>query len=282
MPELPEVETVRLGITSFFANKKIKDIIVNNRSLRLKVPKDLEKTVINQTIVNIRRRAKYLLLDLTGDLTLIVHLGMAGKIRIIDGGDNPDFIKHDHVIMSFSDSSKLLVYNDSRRFGCFTVTSTSLLKEHKLLKDIGIEPLSDEFDAKYLLDAFKKRSMNVKTALLNQKIIAGIGNIYACEALFLAKISPLRKACDISPKEIEKLVFAIKMILNNAIKKGGTTIRDYQTPLGNLGYFANELAVYNKAGQKCLNCDCSKQANNVIKKIVQNNRSTFYCANCQR
>ncbi|MGD9637467.1 MAG: bifunctional DNA-formamidopyrimidine glycosylase/DNA-(apurinic or apyrimidinic site) lyase [Alphaproteobacteria bacterium] len=281
MPELPEVETVVLGISKYFQNKKIKDISITNRNLRIMIPQNLEKNSVNQTINKIQRRAKYILLGLSNEKTLIVHLGMSGKIRIINNDEADSLKKHDHVVMSFYDSEKLFIYNDARRFGCFTICETKDLEQNKLLKDIGVEPLSDDFNQNYTETAFKNHKMNIKTTLLNQKIIAGIGNIYACEALFRAGISPLRPACDLKKEEIAKLITAVKSVLSEAIASGGTTIRDYATPSGDLGYFANKLDVYGREGQKCHNSICKSSENNVIKKIVQNNRSTFYCANCQ-
>lgn len=279
MPELPEVEIVKLGIASFFEKKTIKKIVVKNRNLRIKVPCGLIKKAENQTIINIQRRAKYLLLNLSNNYSLIIHLGMSGKIRVVSSAD--DLLKHDHIIIDFDDYEQRLIYNDARRFGCFTIMETNKIFQSSLFKKIGLEPLSAAFSASYLFKKLGSRSLDIKNALLDQKIVAGIGNIYASEILFSAQILPTRKAQGLSFAEIEKLVSAIKLILEQAIKAGGTTIRDYQTPTGDQGYFVNQLAVYGRNGQKCLNCDCQKLKNNVIKKIIQNQRSTFYCANCQ-
>ena len=269
MPELPEVETTRKGISAFVTGKIIKNVIIRNDKLRWPIPYEIIKHLKNNQIVKLKRRAKYLLFE-TRNGCLIIHLGMSGSLRITEF--NQPFMKHDHVDFVFEEY--ILRYNDPRRFGCILWTNQDPLT-HKLISHLGPEPLSNEFNYDYLYKMSRKRSCSIKALIMNHCIVVGIGNIYANEALFLSKINPKHKASKISKLRYEKLVFSMKTILSKAIKKGGTTIRDFVNSDGKPGYFSNELKVYNRSGQSCDVCKTK------IKKIKQNQRSTFYCTSCQ-
>lgn len=270
MPELPEVETTCRGIEPIISGAKIQSVIVRNHSLRWPVPENISTTLSGQSILDINRRAKYILLSLTKG-TLIIHLGMSGRLHILD--HNTPHAKHDHVDIVLT-NGKLIRFNDARRFGSIHWT-TSDANEHRLLAHLGIEPLDEQFDASFLLNAAKGRKTNIKQFLMDHHIVVGIGNIYACETLFLAKVSPTRAASSITPLEAAKIVSFSKATLEKAILNGGTTLKDFKKADGKPGYFQNELMVYGRHGEKCYSC------NTTIAKITQNQRSTFYCESCQ-
>jgi len=274
MPELPEVETVRRGLEKSIKGKTFKKVILRRPNLRIPFPPDFSKSLEGKTITNITRRSKYLLMENDGNTVIIAHLGMSGKILTSNNiPANPQ--KHDHVIMHFTDGSSL-TYNDSRRFGLMTLTHKEGLMEHPLLSHLGPEPLTEDFDADYLYNALKSRNTNIKTAIMDAKIVVGVGNIYACESLFRSGISPKKNSSNISKKKIDLLVMKIKEILLEAIESGGSTLRDYVQSDGELGYFQHSHFVYGKENQPCLKCG------NTIKRIKQQGRSTFYCPSCQR
>tara|TARA_B110000459_G_scaffold203512_1_gene260302 strand:- start:6700 stop:7515 length:816 start_codon:yes stop_codon:yes gene_type:complete len=270
MPELPEVETTCRGIEPLISNTTIVHVVVRNHSLRWPVPGDISDILADQKILRVTRRAKYILFNLTKG-TLIIHLGMSGSLRILDKNIPP--AKHDHVDIVLS-NSQTIRFNDARRFGSIHWTTESI-NQHRLLAHLGIEPLTAEFDANFLLEAIKGKKTNIKQTLMNHNIVVGIGNIYACETLFLAKISPTREASSINALEATKIVSFSKATLQQAILNGGTTLKDFKKADGTPGYFQNELMVYGRHGEKCYNCDSS------IAKITQNQRSTFYCESCQ-
>ena len=269
MPELPEVETTLRGITPHIQNKKIKDIVVRQQKLRWSIPTDLSKIFINQEIKSIRRRAKYLLFE-TEAGHIILHLGMSGSLRIVTNEVQPN--KHDHVDIVFNQN--ILRFHDPRRFGTLLWTPQNPL-EHKLLKKLGPEPLGSKFDGKYLQKHAVSRKVTVKNFIMNSQVVAGVGNIYASEALFLSGIHPQRAAGRISLLRYEKLAKNIKKVLITAIELGGTTLRDFVREDGKPGYFANQLNVYNKKGAPCPICK------NPIQVRVLSQRSSFYCSHCQ-
>ena len=269
MPELPEVETTRRGIIPHVKNKKVENVIVRQASLRWPVPRDLKQKLCNQKITKIQRRAKYLLFT-TAVGHLIIHLGMSGSLRIVKPQTTPR--KHDHVDFVFSE--KILRFNDPRRFGAILWTVKDPLK-HKLLRNLGLEPLSDEFTGTYLHQLAQYKKIHVKNFIMNNHVLVGVGNIYASESLFLSGIHPQRAAGRISLDRYEVLAKNIKEVLANAIELGGTTLRDFVNEDGKPGYFANKLNVYKQTGKPCPVCK------NPIKVRTIGQRSSFFCVQCQ-
>jgi formamidopyrimidine-DNA glycosylase len=283
MPELPEVETVRRGLAPYLEGAKIARVTLRRKDLRFPLPASFSKRLTGARITKIGRRAKYLLFHLSNDLVLLSHLGMSGRFRI-EGGkaannpgafydDTPASTRHDHVLIEF-DAKKRLIYNDTRRFGFMELFAKNELT--KRFVNMGIEPLSNEFNGHALYALCKGKKAPIKTTLLDQGLIAGIGNIYACEALYLAKISPKKPAGKLKREETRLLSAAIKKILKKALKLGGSTLRDFHDAGGTAGRFQHEFCVYGRAGKPCLRCG------SLIKCFTQAGRSTFYCPNCQR
>ncbi len=270
MPELPEIETTRKGIAPYVVGKRVTDVIIRERRLRWPIPAGLKRSLKNKAIRKLRRRAKYLLFY-TDNGCLLLHLGMSGSLRIIDNKWPP--AKHDHVDIVFA-SGRALRFHDPRRFGSMLWTKGDPM-DHKLLNQLGPEPLSDAFVADYLYARSRKRTQAIKTFIIDSRIVVGVGNIYASESLFLARINPNRKAGTISKARYGTLIVAIKDVLNRAIEKGGTTLRDFINSDGQPGYFKNELQVYGRGGEPCNNCQ------RPIKVARLGQRSTFYCASCQ-
>ena len=268
MPELPEVETTVRAISKF-KNKILKEIVIHNRDLRWQVEHDVEKKTRNKLIKKISRRAKYILI-IFDDLYLMIHLGMSGKLRIQDINNN-FYKKHDHAELIF-DKEKI-IFNDTRRFGSIHVTND--FEEHKLIKKLGVEPLSEGFNKNFLFSKCKEKNISIKKLIMDQNIVVGVGNIYASESLFLAHIDPRRLANKISIEECEHITVAIKKILKRAIKKGGTTLKDFYSADGNEGYFNLKLSVYGRDNEKCKKCK------NKIRKINIGQRSTYFCNECQ-
>ncbi len=279
MPELPEVETIKTALAQSVGCCRIVRVEVRNPALREPVPTDLSGKIEGARISGYERRAKYILIHLDNKISLIWHMGMSGKVLICDTLPNP-LNKHDHLIIQ-TDKGYVL-FCDPRRFGVFTYCPTSELPRHRLLTNLGIEPLDTAFDGTFLHEALQRRKGEIKPALLDQKLVVGIGNIYASEALFEAGISPRRKACAVSRPESERLCQAIKNVLNRAIAAGGSTLRDYKKPDGSLGYFQNQHCVYNKTGQACPDCTCDLSKTKGIRRIVQAGRATFYCPRKQK
>ena len=278
MPELPEVETIKNAIQKALKKASIEDISIYNHRLRTVVPDDLSLRLKGCKIKNYRRIAKYIVIDFENNLSLILHLGMSGKIKLSDNYEIKE--KHDHIV--FKTTEGYMVYNDPRRFGLCELHNTDTLASSKLFKNIGIDPFNNSLTSDVFYNKIKKKNISIKQTLLDQNIICGIGNIYASEALFLAKILPTRKANSLSQTECSILLNKIKETLLNAIKAGGSTLRDYKKPDGSLGYFQNSHCVYNKTGQPCPSCSCNLSKTGGIKKIIQNGRSTFFCATKQR
>lgn len=270
MPELPEVETSRRGIAPWFERQQVVGITVRERRLRWPVPTDIERELPGSFIHTLRRRAKYLLFD-TDAGTLMLHLGMSGSLRIADPAEPPG--AHDHVDI-VAGNGKALRFRDPRRFGSLLWTRDP--GSHPLLAGLGPEPLGDDFDGAYLYRAARGRRLAVKSFLMNASIVAGVGNIYANEALFAAGIHPMRRADRISRPRMERLAGAVREVLARAIEAGGTTLRDFHNGDGEPGWFARELMVYGREEEDCLRCATPLTA------AVVGQRSTFYCRRCQR
>lgn len=278
MPELPEVETSRRGIEPHILGAKIRSLVIRQHRLRWPVPGSLPDKIGGKKLIAVDRRGKYLLLTFAGNDTanktdsVIIHLGMSGSLRICTKATPVE--KHDHVDFIFS-NNKVLRLRDPRKFGCVLWTDKPP-EQHKLLSKLGPEPLDDEFNADYLYHASRKRSCSVKSFIMNSHIVVGVGNIYASESLFLAGINPKRKAGSLSKPRYEKLVQAIRTILNAAIEQGGTTLRDFTRANGQPGYFEQQLHVYGRAGSACDVCG------ELIRQFSQQQRSTYYCGHCQK
>ena len=277
MPELPEVETTRRGIQPYIEGHTVTKIVVRQPNLRWKVPDEIH-AMEGASIISVQRRGKYLLLECalntkqkqqTG--TAIIHLGMSGSLRIVNASEPPE--KHDHIDIVL-DTGKAIRLRDPRRFGALLWTTGNPLK-HKLLRSLGPEPLSDDFNLEYLYQQSRGRSTSIKQFIMNAHIVVGVGNIYACESLFRSGISPKRVAGKTSKKRYQKLLEMIKAVLSEAIEQGGTTLRDFVQAEGNPGYFQQQLFVYGRANLPCLVCGLK------IKQITQGQRSTFYCSHCQ-
>lgn len=271
MPELPEVETTRRGIAPAVVGKVIARITVREPRLRWPVPAELPAAAKGRHVRDLQRRAKYLLFDLDRG-AMILHLGMSGSLRLLTAVTAP--LPHDHVDILL-DSGACLRFNDPRRFGSLLWTSGDPLA-HPLLRSLGPEPLSSEFDGAYLARAARGRSVAIKQLIMNSRIVVGVGNIYASEALFRAGIRPRRAAGRIKKEEFDALARSIKQVLREAIRVGGTTLRDYVNPDGMPGYFRQKLFVYERVGDPCRVCKTP------IRQFVQGQRSTYFCRQCQR
>lgn len=281
MPELPEVETVRRGLTPAMEGKRILKLEVNRPDLRFPFPDRFRERIEGARITRMGRRAKFLVTELSNDEALIMHLGMSGRFTVNnaatadfhhDPGTNP---AHDHVVFHM-EGGATITYNDPRRFGFMELWPNALLDTYPRIKDLGPEPLSNQFNAAYLDEVLRGKATPIKAALLDQSMIAGLGNIYVCEALFLSGISPRRKASTVVGKRNERLAPAINQVITEAIAAGGSSISDFASASGELGYFQKHFHVYDREGQPCDTCG------NPIKRIVQSGRSSFYCGTCQR
>tara|TARA_B100000579_G_scaffold430054_1_gene442808 strand:+ start:1624 stop:2487 length:864 start_codon:yes stop_codon:yes gene_type:complete len=287
MPELPEVEIVKQSLTKKLKHKKIQKVIVKNRNLRFKIPLKFEKSLKNKVIKNVTRFSKYLILNFSDKSFCLVHLGMSGTIHLLKKDNlhkftNTSFYsspnlpnKHNHVEIKFKDLR--VIYNDPRRFGFFLF----LKNEKELLSrfsHLGPEPLSKKFDIKYLTKYFINKKKDIKSFLLDQKFVSGIGNIYASEILFLSKIDPKKYAMELSKKDCKKIIFFSKVVLLSAIKKGGSSIRNFRNITGKSGSFQKEFNVYQRQDQNCIRTKCP----GIINKIFISNRSTFFCNTCQK
>lgn len=270
MPELPEVETTLRGVLPHLIGHTITEVDVRERRLRWPVPEEIDR-LAGSVFVSARRRGKYLLFNV-GRGTILVHLGMSGGLRVLD--PEVAWKKHDHLALRL-DSGKELRFHDPRRFGCVLFCEGDP-EEHPLLRDLGPEPLGEGFSADYLRALAHGRKVSIKQLIMNSQVVVGVGNIYACEALFLAGIHPLREAGKISGARLGRLVAAIRQVLSAAIESGGTTLRDFLNEDGQPGYFKQSLNVYGREGETCKVCG------RPIKRIVQAQRSTFYCGKCQR
>jgi formamidopyrimidine-DNA glycosylase len=277
MPELPEVETVRRGLAPELEGRTVHKVDVLRRDLRTPVPDGFEERVVGRRIDRVSRRAKYLLLELSGGGAVLFHLGMSGHLFVVNGNTPHLPQKHDHVIMAI-EGERQLVFNDTRRFGIMDYLQRGADDTDPRLGTLGPEPLGNALSAPGLRAALLKRRGAVKPSLLDQRLVAGLGNIYASEALFRAGISPRRKCCNISSGQTERLVAAIRDVLSEAIEAGGSSLRDFAGADGKLGYFQHRLLVYGRAGLVCQTEDCPGH----VKQIIQAGRSTFFCGRCQR
>lgn len=275
MPELPEVETTLRGIEPYLHNSQLQKIDVRNAKLRWPVPSRELQKLSDQTIQSVTRRAKYLLIDF-GDSVVMLHLGMSGSLRVL----NPDVPvgKHDHidlVVLTQHGERKVIRFNDPRRFGSCLLLDKPV-NEHKLLKSLGLEPLTDEFDGDFLYQKSRPRSVTAKQFIMDNKVVVGVGNIYASEALFAVGIRPTRPANQVSLARYQSLAVAIKQVLSDAIMAGGTSLNDFTQTDGKPGYFKQELQVYGREGESCNSCGQK------IKSAVIGQRNTYFCNQCQR
>ncbi|MBB5073414.1 formamidopyrimidine-DNA glycosylase [Bartonella callosciuri] len=291
MPELPEVETVRCGLEPVVTDAKIISITLNRRDLRFPFPEKFSERLMGRMIVGLGRRAKYLLFHLSQNETILSHLGMSGSWRIEDNFlrktlfPTEKFVRHDHFIMDIqAKDGKIyrLIYNDTRRFGFMLLVDTRKLYDHPLLKKLGIEPMSNAFSGRYLQEAFVNKKISLKSVLLDQSIVAGLGNIYACEALWRSRLSPQRGAFTLALKTkharelADSLANNIRNVITEAILSGGSSLRDYMHVDGSLGYFQHTFSVYGREDKECLQCGTP------IIRILQSGRSSFYCSQCQK
>jgi len=271
MPELPEVETAMRGLEARLLGRTITSFVQHRADLRFPLPPALPERLVGCRIAGFSRRAKYILAALDNEHTILLHLGMSGRL-LFDGAEAG---KHEHLTFGFDDGTTLR-YVDPRRFGMLDLVAAAKLADHPRLADLGLEPLDPAFDGKALQKGLYNRGSPIKTAIMDQKLVVGVGNIYACESLFRAGISPTRPANSLKPVQYRRLADAIRKVLGDAIKAGGSSLRDYVQTDGELGYFQHQFEVYGRADLPCLTCSRS------IKTIVQANRTTFYCGHCQR
>jgi formamidopyrimidine-DNA glycosylase len=256
---------------------------VNRPDLRWPFPTDMARRLTGRTVLRLRRRSKYILADLDSSETLLIHLGMSGRMTVSGDPlgrfvhDHPAAQKHDHVVFHMVNGARI-TFNDPRRFGVMDLMATATADQHRLLAVLGPEPLGNDFHEQHLIDAFRGRMTPVKSALLDQKVVAGLGNIYVCEALFRARLSPRRKAGKIAANRVAALVPIIRQVLTEAIDAGGSSLRDFRQADGELGYFQHSFDVYGREGDRCRTPECS----GTIRRIVQSGRSSFYCPQCQR
>jgi formamidopyrimidine-DNA glycosylase len=299
MPELPEVETVRRGLQPAMEGSKIVKAEARRKDLRFPFQKDFVARLEGQTVTGLGRRAKYLMADLASGDVLLMHLGMSGSFRVVAGDEKKTPGKfhrprsedraHDHVVFHMS-SGATVVFNDPRRFGYMKIFSRDKIEDEPLLQGLGPEPLGNEFDARMLARACANKKTSLKAALLDQRVVAGLGNIYVCEALFRAHLSPRRLAATLATKKTKRaaggeptdharrLVNAIHAVLNQAITAGGSSLRDHRQTSGELGYFQHSFQVYDREGKKCASAGCG----GIVRRFTQNGRSTFWCPKCQR
>jgi formamidopyrimidine-DNA glycosylase len=283
MPELPEVETVRRGLLPVMEGQVIEHAHVNRDGLRWPFPQNMAQRLSGARVLMLRRRSKYILADLSTQETLLIHLGMSGRMLIsgktpgVFHHNHPTPQKHDHVVLDMEGGARV-TFNDARRFGALDLMPTAGGDSHMLLCRLGPEPMGNAFDESYLVGRLKGRNTPIKSALLDQHVVAGLGNIYVCETLFRARIAPQKKAGDLTTKQIASLVPIIRAVLAEAIEAGGSSLRDYRQADGELGYFQHSFLVYGRKDEPCRTPGC----NAVIDRIVQSGRSSFYCPKCQR
>jgi formamidopyrimidine-DNA glycosylase len=293
MPELPEVETVRRGLAPVMEGARFLKVEANRPDLRRPFPKDFVKRLTGKTVTGLGRRAKYLLADLSSGDVLMMHLGMSGSFRVAADGHakapgkfhhpRSEARAHDHVVFHMSSGAQV-IFNDPRRFGLMLLVPRGELAEHPLMREVGPEPLGNAFDATMLARACAGKKTNLKAALSDQKVVAGLGNIYVCEALHRARLSPKRHASTLATRSgaptehADRLVEAIKAVLNDAIAAGGSSLRDHRRTDGKLGEFQHNFRVYDREGQRCVTPGCP----GTVKRIVQGARSTFFCPTCQK
>jgi formamidopyrimidine-DNA glycosylase len=293
MPELPEVETVRRGLQPAMEGAKLVKVEARRKDLRFPFQKDFVARLEGQTVTGLGRRAKYLMADLASGDVLLMHLGMSGSFRVVNEGDQQTpgqfhhlrgkDSAHDHVVFHMS-SGVAVIFNDPRRFGYMKVIARNAIADEPLLQGLGPEPLGNAFDAAMLARSCASKKTSLKAALLDQRVVAGLGNIYVCEALFRAQLSPRRLAATLATKKAaptdhaRRLVSAIHAVLHQAIKAGGSSLRDHRQTSGELGYFQHSFQVYDREGEKCQTAGCG----GIVRRFTQNGRSTFWCPKCQK
>ncbi len=275
MPELPEVETVRRGLQPAMQGQLIARADIRRPDLRWPFPPEMAKRLTGKRVNTLRRRSKYILADLDSGETLIIHLGMSGRMQV-SNGPHGALLKHDHVVLDMANGARIS-FNDARRFGSMDLIATNQAETHRLLASLGPEPLGNAFDDTYLAERLKSRNTPIKSALLDQKTVAGLGNIYVCEVLYRTGISPLTKAGNLSRHQVNSLVPAIRDVLNAAIRSGGSSLKDHRQTSGELGYFQHSFQVYDREDQPCSKADCK----GIVQRITQAGRSTFHCPKCQ-
>ena len=293
MPELPEVETVRRGLAEVMEGRRIERIEVRRHDLRIPVPDDFNERLQGRTLEKLGRRAKYLVGEFDDGTILLAHLGMSGRM-IIETPDNMteksasnipgDFAhdpgnhaKHEHIVFHVGNGT-VIRFSDPRRFGLMTLTDRENFADHKLIRHLAPEPTGEDFTGPVLAARLQGKRAPIKAALLDQRVVAGVGNIYACEALFAAGLSPLRQAATVQSRRADRLAMAVRDVLADAIAAGGSSLRDHVAPTGELGYFQHSFKVYGRTGEPCPGCDCGQS----VQRIVQSGRSTFYCTKRQR
>ncbi|WP_085787356.1 bifunctional DNA-formamidopyrimidine glycosylase/DNA-(apurinic or apyrimidinic site) lyase [Ketogulonicigenium robustum] len=282
MPELPEVETVRAGLLPVMEGQVIAQADVRRPNLRWPFPENMAARLTGKRVLGLRRRSKYILADLDSGETLLIHLGMSGRM-LISGQQLGEYVheraapaKHDHVVFDMETGVRI-AFNDARRFGAMDLMATAAVDANPLIAVLGPEPLGNDFSPAYLVDRLAGRKTPIKSALLDQHIVAGLGNIYVCEVLFRAGIHPARLAGDLRPAEVEAIVPIIRIVLEEAIRAGGSSLRDYQQTDGSLGYFQHSFRVYGREGEACVTSGCA----GFVQRIVQSGRSSFFCPHCQ-
>lgn len=280
MPELPEVETVCRGLALRLEGRRIAAALQRRPDLRFPLPARFTARLEGRRILSIGRRAKYIVIRLDDGWVLLCHLGMSGRMLLSDGPP-PAYEAHDHVVLT-ADDGTVLRFNDARRFGMMDLVPEADLDRHKLLAGLGPEPLGNAFSGPVLAAALAGKSTPIKAAILDQRVVAGVGNIYASESLFRAGLSPRRLARTVQGGRAERLAAAIRAVLGEAIAAGGSSLRDYVQTSGELGYFQHRWAVYERAGERCPGCDCDPAAGGGIRRVVQTGRATFYCPRRQR
>lgn len=283
MPELPEVETVRRGLLPVMEGQMITQALINRPDLRWPFPPRMAERLTGAQVTALRRRSKYILADLSTAETLLIHLGMSGRM-LISGAivgefhhPHPATEKHDHVVLDMEGGARV-TFNDARRFGAMDLLDTASADHHPLLADIGPEPLGNGFSESYLVARLAGKNTPIKSALLDQHLVAGLGNIYVCETLYRAHLHPARKAGDLTRAQVASLVPIIRAVLTEAIEAGGSSLRDYRQADGELGYFQHSFQVYGREGEPCATAGCGS----IIERMVQSGRSSFFCPTCQR
>ena len=287
MPELPEVETVRRGLAYAMEGCRIESVEVRRKDLRFPVPADFSDRLCGRTLMKLGRRAKYLVATFDDNTVLLAHLGMSGRM-LVETEEDQKLLRqlvpkkgahdaHEHIVFHI-DTGTTVRFSDPRRFGMMLLTTTQELSSHKLIRHLGPEPMEDDFTGPVLAARLKGKKTPIKSALLDQRVVAGIGNIYACEALFAARISPRRGASTVQGERATRLANAVRAVLKRAIDAGGSSLRDHVAPSGELGYFQHSFSVYGREGEPCPGCDCGR----FVQRIVQGGRSTYLCTKRQR
>ena len=279
MPELPEVETICRGLAAHIEGRRIAGVDVRRGDLRFPLPADFARRLAGRQVEAVSRRAKYMLWRLDDGTMVVGHMGMSGRMTVLNGAPLP-IETHDHLVFRFDDGQEVR-FHDPRRFGYFDLSTAEGLDDHRFFRALGPEPLGNAFNADALQAALTGRRTSIKAALLDQRVVAGLGNIYVCEALYLSRLSPLRRSDTVVGSRAENLVAAIRAVLNAAIDAGGSSLRDYVQASGELGYFQHNFSVYGRAGEACPACAAAATPCS-IRRVVQQGRSTFYCSRRQR